>query len=102
MRRIYSFYIASLLCLFLFSGSLVARDKENEKNASDEDSTKTEKLYHEVITDDAVTMEGLMTVHQIDQKYFLEIKLLIIKTIYIYLQHIFFMNATRIYILLVK
>ena len=64
-------FVTFLYCLILLPALSFAQKKE--KNGSEEDSTKTEKLYHEIITDEAVTMEGLMTVHQIEDKYYLEI-----------------------------
>ena len=48
---------------------------QNDKNEIEADSLEAvkEKLYHDVITDDAKTMEGLLTVHEVAKKYYFEI-----------------------------
>ena len=75
-----SFSFKIVLFLFLpFSlanQTAIAQQNKIDKNAnSDSDTTIIDKIkpYHEVITGKAISMEGLMTVHQIEEKYFLEI-----------------------------
>ncbi|MEQ1744047.1 MAG: zinc-dependent metalloprotease [Saprospiraceae bacterium] len=48
----------------------MAKDSTGKK---DKDEKKGPKPYREVITDKAVSMSGLVTVHRVDDKYFLEI-----------------------------
>ena len=62
--------------LFFNSIPIMAQEEKSEdKKENEVDSTKAEKevAYHEIITDEARTMEGLLTVHQLEQKYYLEI-----------------------------
>ncbi|MFN0015807.1 MAG: zinc-dependent metalloprotease [Saprospiraceae bacterium] len=50
--------------------AVMAKDSTGKK---DKDEKKGPKPYREVITDKAVSMTGLVTVHRIEDKYFLEI-----------------------------
>lgn len=61
-------YLLLLITLFI-TVSAFAQDKNEEK----EDKDDKKKLYADVITDTAVTQEGLFTVHQVDDKHFFEI-----------------------------
>jgi hypothetical protein len=72
--------LASLLILFSFSimstfGAFAQPKNGNRDKSAVSDTIKTVKIkpYREVITDKAVSMPGLMTVHQIEEKYYLEI-----------------------------
>ena len=49
-----------------------AQNGKSETEADSLESSK-EKLYRDVITDDAKSMEGLLTVHEVERKYYFEI-----------------------------
>ncbi len=62
----------SCLSFLLLSLPLLAQETKpaaEEKNGKD----KKEKSYEEIITDKAVTDEGLFTVHEVDGKYYFEL-----------------------------
>ena len=62
-------YILTLIvALFLFSSHNYSQ-KKPEKS----DKEKKEKSYSDIITDKAVTDNGLFDVHKIDEKYYYEI-----------------------------
>ncbi len=62
--------------LFFFTlhtpGSLIAQER-GERPSPESDSTKTEKTVDDILTDEAVTMEGMLSVHQVGDKYYFEI-----------------------------
>ncbi len=74
--KCYYYYFALMrsivvLLLMVFSVSLsLAQDKEEEK---EEEKKKGPKAFSELITEDAVSDDGLFTVHQLDNKYYFEI-----------------------------
>ena len=62
-------YILTLIvALFLFSSH-----NYSQKNPEKSDKEKKEKSYSDIITDKAVTDNGLFDVHKIDEKYYYEI-----------------------------
>lgn len=66
-----------IFLLFLLSGSvsIYAQDtpkEEKEKNAADSTQTK-EKTFRDFIPDTARSMEGMLTVHQVKDKYYFEL-----------------------------
>ena len=62
-------YILTLvLALILFSPNTYSQ-KKPEKS----DKDKKEKTYSDIITDKAITDEGLFYVHKVDEKYYYEI-----------------------------
>lgn len=89
IKHFYRFPLFALL--FLFASALAAQEAPpppkpdtippavEKPAAAAKDTTakkeekKAPKPYHEVITDKAVSMAGMMTVHRIEDKYFLEI-----------------------------
>ena len=67
--RNYSIFKTSItLMAFLVSFSTFSQKKDDPKK-----NTKKEKTYSELITDKAVTDNGLFDVHKIDDKYYYEI-----------------------------
>jgi hypothetical protein len=77
-----SLLVWSLLLAFLFTTPALAqrgkRKAETEKTetkapSEGEDKKKKGKTYSDVITDEAVSDEGLFTVHNVEGKYFFEI-----------------------------
>ncbi len=76
IKTLPSVFLISMAFVWCFSTQLHAQNgKKKDKEPQAEDSTKNEKIkpYHEVITDKAETMEGLLTVHLVDKKYYLEV-----------------------------
>ena len=61
-------YLFVFFTLILFSSSLFSQ-KKPEKS----DKDKKEKTYSDIITDKAVTDQGLFDVHKVDEKYYYEI-----------------------------
>src|SRR5690625_7651241 len=68
-----------MIFLFFISGSvgLYAQDtsdeeKDNKENAADSTKTK-EKTLRDFVPDTARSMEGMLTVHQVKDKYFFEL-----------------------------
>ncbi len=71
-----SICLISMVFIWSFTFQLQAQNgKKKDKETQVADSTKKEKIkpYHEVITGEAESMEGLLTVHLVDKKYYLEI-----------------------------
>ncbi len=58
-----------LLIMLSLSISAFAQDKKGDKD----DKEDKKKSYSDVITDQAITQEGLFSVHQVDDKHFFEI-----------------------------
>ncbi len=69
----------SLLFALLLSLPAVAQDRPQRPGGSEGDDTKTEtkkkkgKTFKDVITDEAISDEGLFTVHKVGAKYYFEI-----------------------------
>ncbi|MCG8306251.1 MAG: zinc-dependent metalloprotease [Cytophagales bacterium] len=61
--------------LFNFHHSSAQNNDQKNKNGVELDTAKAEKKksYRDIVTDKAKTMEGLLTVHEIEKKYYLEI-----------------------------
>lgn len=65
-----------MVCLGLFTACASTQNAQKaptEKNDKKEKNEEGFKPYDEVITDEAITDEGLFTVHQVDDKYYFEI-----------------------------
>ena len=70
MKTTCSNLLKTLIFLTLFISIDVFSQKKDEKN---ENKTKKEKSYSDIITDKAISDEGLFHVHKVDGKYFYEI-----------------------------
>ena len=70
MKTTCSNLLKTLIFLTLFISVDVFSQKKDEKN---ENKTKKEKSYSDIITDKAISDEGLFHVHKVDGKYFYEI-----------------------------
>ena len=70
MKTTCSNLLKTLIFLTLFISINVFSQKKDEKN---ENKTKKEKSYSDIITDKAISDEGLFHVHKVDGKYFYEI-----------------------------
>jgi len=81
------FYLSALLAIILLSQPAFAQKKEKEAGNGDPkkekeadpkkegDKKDAEKKYPDIITADAITDQGLFTVHQVKDKYYFEIPL---------------------------
>ncbi len=69
----------ALIAFLLFcAGSVLnpvsAQAPDSEEPSEEKaDSTKKEKTFRDIITDEAVSMEGMLTVHELDDKFYFEI-----------------------------
>lgn len=50
-----------------------AKEKIEEKSDDKEETEKKEKIFEDFVTDEAKSMEGMFTVHQVEDKYYFEI-----------------------------
>ena len=65
-----TFFISiSLMCLLSFSQN----DEKKSKDDSSDKKEKKEKVYSDLINQDAITDNGLFDVHKVDDKYYYEI-----------------------------
>ena len=70
MKTTYLKLLKTSIFLILFISVDAFSQKKDDEN---ENNTKKEKSYSEIITDKAVSDEGLFHVHKVDGKYFYEI-----------------------------
>ena len=62
-----------LSCCLLLPLSLLAQAESKEKKEEDKDKEKKEKTFQEIINDKAKSMEGMLTVHEVEDKYYFEL-----------------------------
>jgi len=70
--KIFKLFVFSFLVYSLIGINLYAQQKPNKKQKGPKNGPKT---YSDVITKDAITSQGLFTVHKVKNKYYFEIPL---------------------------
>ncbi|MBK7872009.1 MAG: zinc-dependent metalloprotease [Saprospiraceae bacterium] len=71
MKNLFTFLLILALAFAIGTPQAIAQAGEGEKPEQG-DKKKKEKTYKDVITDEAISDEGLFTVHKVDTKYYFE------------------------------
>lgn len=72
-NRIPSLIIPIIAMVFFMSGCKSSQVTTKPTSSTSKNSKSKEKKYNDIITGEAITDEGLFTVHKIDDKYYFEI-----------------------------
>lgn len=72
MKKLFSLLLVLGLAFAISAPTAAAQDSEGAKSEQN-DKKKKGKSYEDIITEDAVTDEGLFTVHKLEEKYYFEI-----------------------------